>query len=81
MTTTANAATAGRIGRARTVSAHLGQNPLVPAPTIRGPLASSSRCCLRLITRGPMNQSRAGSSVSAAIMVNSTPMDAATARP
>ena len=75
------ATTAGMTGRRWTKSAHLGQKPLEPVPTTRGPLAARSFFCLRLRTRGPMNPSRAGSRVRAAIMVNSTPMEAATARP
>ena len=54
---------------------------MLPLPTMRGPLAARSRFCFRLMTRGPMKLSRAGSRVRAAIMVNDTPMAAAMARP
>ena len=80
-TTTTRATIAGRIGRLRMKSAHFGQNPLLPAPTIRGPLAARLRRCFLLMTRGPMNERNAGSRVSAASMVNDTPMAAAIARP
>ena len=62
-------------------SAHLGQKPLDPAPTTRGPLTARLFFCFRLSTRGPMKPSRAGSRVRAAIMVKDTPMAAAMARP
>ena len=80
-TTTTRATRAGTMGRAWTKPAHLGQNPLVPEPTILGPLVARSRFWRRLSTRGPMNERKAGRRVSAAIMVNSTPSDAAMARP
>ena len=75
------AARAGRMGWLRTRSAQLGQKPLLSAPTMRGPFSARFAYCLRLITLGPMNPSMAGSSVRAAVMVKSTPMEAATARP
>ena len=76
-------ATQGRHGgpALRSRSAQLGQKPLLSAPTMRGPFSARFRFCFRLMTFGPMNPSSAGSSVSAAIMVRSTPMAAATARP
>ena len=72
---------AGTIGCRWMKSAQRGQNPLVPEPTMRGPLAARSFFCFRLSTRGPMKLSMAGSRVRAAIMVNDTPMAAAMARP
>jgi len=80
-TTTISATAAGTIGRRRMKSAQRGQNPLVPAPTTRGPSTARVRFCFRLSTRGPMNPSRAGRRVSAATMVNATPMAAAMASP
>ena len=48
---------------------------------MRGPFSARFRFCFRLITLGPMKPSRAGRSVSAAIMVSATPMAAASASP
>ena len=81
ITTMRSATTAGRTGRSWTNAAHLGQKPLVPLPTTLGPLVARSFFCFLLSTRGPMNESSAGSRVSAAIIVNDTPMAAAMARP
>jgi len=81
MPTMIRAMTAGMIGRARMKSAHFGQKPLEPAPTTRGPSMARLFFCFRLSTLGPMNPRRAGNRVRAAIMVNATPMEAATASP
>ena len=43
-----------------TRSAHLGQKPLLSAPTIRGPFSARFRFCLRLITLGPMKPEHGG---------------------
>jgi hypothetical protein len=76
-----SAMTAGTAGRRWIVSAHLGQNPLLSAPTMRGPFSRRFRFCFGLITLIPMKPNRAGKSVRAAIMVKATPMAAATAKP
>ena len=81
-TTTAKAATAGRIGRRWMNAAHRGQNPAVPEADHLGVRSQrGSFFWRRLRTRGPMKPRKAGSRVRAAIMVNATPMAAATASP
>ncbi len=80
-TMTARAAPAVIHGRRCTRSAHLGQKPLLSAPTMRGPFWARFLFCLRLITLGPMKPSMAGRSVRAATMVQATPMAAARAKP
>ncbi len=81
MTMTRSAAPADSQGYARTRSAHLGQKPLLSAPTVRGPFSARFLFCFRLITLGPMKPSMAGRRVSAATIVRATPMAAATASP
>ena len=65
-------------GRRSTVLDHRAQKP---SPDERRSPAASARRCRRERTRGPMNPSIAGRNVSAAIIVKSTPMLAATASP
>ena len=65
MTTKHIAETAGRFW---TVSAHRAQNPLLSAP-IRGRSRPGSASATGSMTLEPMNPSRAGSRVSAAIIV------------
>ena len=78
---TARATGADNQGRRWTRSAQFGQNPLLSAPTMRGPLRARFFFCLRLITFGPMKPSMAGSRVRAATIVRATPTAAARANP
>ena len=80
-TITRSAAPADSHGMRCTWSAHLGQKPLLSAPTVRGPRSARFFFCFRLITLGPMKPSMAGRSVRAATMVRATPTAAATASP
>ena len=57
--TTQGARRPGATGRRWINPAHRGQKPLVPVPTIRGPLVASSRFWRRLSTWGPMKPRKA----------------------
>src|SRR6516165_7139706 len=80
-TTTTVAPSAVTRGRRDWNDAHRGQNPFPPVPTTRGPSVARCRRWRRLRTFGPMNPSMAGRSVSAASIVNATPIDAESEHP